>query len=113
MTSLKHIRELAAREVEVQRALELLQQALTATTNASMMMAEQSAEAYHSIQEVADAIRAATQVVRHCHRADVEELRAMSHDEQETFDAARDAMTRRLANSPELPETDSDTHGRS
>ena len=55
MTSQKHIRELAAREVEVQRTLELLQQALTATTNASMMMAEQSAEAYHSIQEVADA----------------------------------------------------------
>ncbi len=70
MTTQKHIRELAGRHVEVLRALELLQQALTATTNASMMMAEQSAEAYHSIQEAADALRAATLVVRHCNRSD-------------------------------------------
>ena len=39
------------------------------------MMGEQSAEAHHSIEDAADALRAATQVVQHCRRADGEELR--------------------------------------
>ena len=106
MTSLKHIRQLAGRHVERLQALELLQQAVHATTTAAMTMATQSAEARSTIQDAADAIHAAPRVVRRSGRADDEERLAMSDDEQETFDAMRDAITRRLANSPELPETD-------
>lgn len=106
MTSQKHIRQLAGRHVERLQALELLQQAVHATTTAAMTMATQSAEAHSAIQDAADALHAALRVVQRSARANDDERLAMSDDEQETFDAARDAITRRLVNPPEPPETD-------
>ena len=101
MMNEKRIRELAAREAEALRARELLQQALAAATAAGTMMGEQSAEAHHSIEDAADALRAATQVVQHCRRADGEELRALGADERAAFEAARDAVLRRLSHRPQ------------
>ena len=106
MTSQQHIQELAAREFEVQRTLEHLQRGAHGNDERRPDDRRESAEAYHSIQEAADALRAATQVVRHCHRADVEELQALSDDERQTFEASRRALLCRLSNPPELPESD-------